>query len=146
MKRSTPLQRTSALRSKSSLSRKTRLSPRSKTNSYRKRPRDMAYMGFVRKLPCIMRSLPVVAFVQTLERRLDLLDKWTMCRGSVEADHMGARGIGQKADDRTCVPLCSHHHRARTDHSFEFKHMTRDELRAWRAAAIERTQEAWRNR
>lgn len=56
---------------------------------------------------------------------------------------MGERALGRKADDNTCAPLCMQHHRERTDHSGSFRHLTRDEARAWRARAITRTQAAW---
>lgn len=145
MKRSTPLQRTSPLRTRSNLRRRTRLSARSKTNSYRKRPRDLEYMRWVKRQPCIVRTLSPHSFIRYEHGRV-----WPMppssCQGPVEADHAGDRGIGQKADDRTCIPLCQNHHRERTDHLRSFRPLTRDELRAWRTAAIERTQAAWENR
>lgn len=160
MKRSTPLRRTSSLRTTSTLTRRTRISPRSKTNSYRKRPRDSVYMLWVKTLPCMVRELPPHIFtngdasappslqdiVALLRTCAAMIVATTPCSGPVEADHMGARGMGQKADDRTCVPMCQSHHRARHDHSRDFRPLTRDELRAWRAAAIERTQAAWENR
>ena len=146
MKRSTPLRRTSSLRTRSPLARRTRLSARSKTNSYRKRERDLEYMRWVKRQPCIVRSLPLCLFVGPGTSALAVFSVQTPCSGPVEADHAGERGIGQKADDRTCIPLCQNHHRERTDHMRTFRPLTRDELRAWRAAAIERTQAAWRNR
>lgn len=144
MKRSTPLRRTAALRTSSTLARRTRIAPRSKTNSYRKRERDVPYMLWVKTRPCIVREIAPHLFMQRFPgigaRRA------TPCSGPVEADHMGARGMGQKADDRTCVPCCRHHHGARHAHAADFYPLTRDELRAWRTAAIERTQAAWENR
>lgn len=139
MKRTAPLHSRSTLKRSTPMARRTRLNPRSKTNSYRRRERDLEFMRWVRHQPCILRvicpflSMPV-GFATT------------PCSGPVEADHMGERGIGQKADDRTCVPMCRNHHRERTDHMRTFRPLTRDELRAWRAAAIEHTQAAWRNR
>ncbi len=103
-------------------------------------------MRFVKRQPCFVRVLSPIALASEMRPVLVALAVVTPCRGRVEADHMGARGIGQKADDRTCAPLCSGHHRERTDHFGTFKHLTRDELRAWRARAIEHTQQAWENR
>lgn len=34
---------------------------------------------------------------------------------AVEAAHTGPRGLSQKADDSTCVPLCLSHHRSAKD-------------------------------
>lgn len=141
--RRTPLKRSTPLRASSGLNRAVRLRARGDTK-YRRRERDFDFMGFVKRQPCIVRSLPPFLFVGDAARAGKY--KATPCSGCVEADHAGARGIGQKADDRTCIPLCSSHHNARTNHKGEFFHMTRDELRAWRAAAIQRTQAAWEGR
>jgi hypothetical protein len=130
MMRRTPLNRgTKPLR------RTTRLRARGNT-AYRRRERDVPYMLWVKRQPCMLRqicphpSMPV-GFATT------------PCEGRVEADHMGARGTGQKADDRTCVPMCRRHHSERHAHAGTFFSLTRDDLRAWRTAAIERTQAAW---
>lgn len=64
----------------------------------------------------------------------------TDCEGEIEADHMGERGLGRKADDDTCAPMCTGHHRERTDHAGTFKHIDRETERGWRARAINRTQ------
>lgn len=65
-------------------------------SAYARRPRDWAYMAWIKTQPCML------AYVGE-------------CDGPVEADHAGRRGLGQKADDRTCVPLCRGHHRWRHD-------------------------------
>lgn len=104
----------------------------SKRSKYARRDRDFQFMGWVRLRVCSVRVEPP-----------DPNRAPTPCNGPVEADHMGAHGLGQKADDNTCAPLCQQHHRERTDHSGSFRHLTRDEARAWRARAIERTQAAW---
>lgn len=95
----------------------------------------MAFMAFVKTLPCsVEEEWPDVDTIPTT------------CRGPIEADHMGARGLGQKADDRTCAPLCTGHHRERTDHTGSFKHVTKDHERGWRARAVLRTQTIWLER
>jgi hypothetical protein len=107
----------------------------------------MPYMGFVRRQPCIVRELAPWAYAIALKSEHQRA--WyatTSCEGRVEADHMGARGVGQKADDRTCVPMCHRHHMERHAHAGSFRYLNRDELRAWRTEAIARTQAAWENR
>lgn len=135
------MKRWAPLRSRKPLRRRTPLRARGKTR-YRLRERDMNYMGWVRRQPCIVRELPPSGFLTVPE----LNPHTTPCYGRVEADHAGDRAFGQKADDATCIPMCRGHHRERTDHAGTFSPLTRDELRAWRIAAIERTQAAWRNR
>ena len=55
--------------------------------------RDPQFLRFIRKLPCIV------------------------CWSSryIEAAHFGPRGLGQKADDRRSLPLCTKHHRTGSD-------------------------------
>jgi hypothetical protein len=139
------LRRTPLARGSKPLRRSTRLRARGNTK-YRRRERDFEFMGWVKKQPCIARSLPPLRFIAATAAERWLHATQTPCTGRVEADHAGERGIGQKADDRTCIPLCTRHHRERTDHSFSFKFLVRDELRAWRAEAITRTQTAWEQR
>ena len=63
------------------------------------------------------------------------------CSGQVEADHAGLdRGLSQKAPDDTCIPLCSGHHRDRTEERGFFGGLDRDAKRSWRLAAILRHQ------
>lgn len=81
-------------------------------------------MGWVKQQPCAARHLGP-------------------CDGVIEADHAGRRGIGQKADDRTCIPLCTRHHRARTDWTGVFKTWTQTTMRAWLELEIARAQEAY---
>lgn len=87
---------------------------------YRRRPRDRAYMAWIRRQPCCARETAT-----------------TPCQGRVEADHAGRRGIGQKADDRTCIPLCRNHHRERTDFSGTFRYHDHESMRAWLAIMVE---------
>jgi len=112
---------------------------------YRRRDRDFDFMGWVRRQPCVCRTLPPPDFIRDLALRLAApeIARSTTCSGHMEADHAGVRGLGQKASDTTCIPLCSAHHKQRTDHNGAFRNLTRDEARAWRAAAIDHTQAAW---
>lgn len=56
--------------------------------------RDPVYLAWIRTFPCCVPACNV--------RRS-------------EAHHAGVRGLGQKADDRTAIPLCAHHHRTGRD-------------------------------
>jgi len=67
-----------------------RIAPRSRTN--RKRARNIPYMLWIKTLPCAVCG-----------------------RNGAEAAHTGARGLGQKAPDEQCIPLCPDHHRHRRD-------------------------------
>lgn len=111
---------------------------RTKQSSYARRDRDFEFMQWARRQPCIVRELAPSAFMQAPDAARE-----TPCSGRVEADHMGERGLSHKADDTTCVGICRQHHRERTDHAGTFRALTRDEARAWRAAAIAQTQAAW---
>jgi hypothetical protein len=89
-------------------------------------------MLFVKSLTCAVSRMPPDPH------------RVTACsRGPSEADHLGSRGIGQKADDRTCGPMCSQHHRERTDHSGCFRDLDQAALRLWRARVIEDTTKRW---
>lgn len=135
--------RRSPLRRTSPLARRTRLRPRGDTK-YRRRPRDFAYMGWVKRQVCMVSILAPMLFMRA--GKILGLKTTSRCSGPIEADHMGARGMGQKADDRTCVPMCSNHHRERHAHAGTFFHLNRDEMRAWRTEAIAITQAGWENR
>jgi hypothetical protein len=62
------------------------------------------------------------------------------CDGPMEADHAGARPLGRKASDTTCIPLCRLAHRQRTDFSGPFRSWDKDRMRDWLATKIEETQ------
>lgn len=74
---------------------------------------DPAYVRFVRSLPCAVCG----------SRR-------------TEAHHAGLRGLGQRAHDSTCVPLCRAHHAAFHDAGPPFRGMSHDQREAWIATAI----------
>lgn len=136
------------------LRRKTRLRPRSRTKKYRRRERDLDFMGLVRRLPCIVQAWAVLRRLLVLQRAADfdgaaralhLADVYlstrlpTCCEGHVQADHAGVRGLGQKADDSTCIPLCRKHHRERTDYAETFYDWDGADMRVWCDWAIEKT-------
>lgn len=120
MKR-TPLQRKTPLR------RKTRLRARGDT-AYRRRPRDLEYMKWVKRLPCAVKSM-------------DAGPDASACSGKVEADHAGRKPAGwRKAPDRTCIPMCQRHHQGRELYTGVFKDWSRDQMRTWLDEMIHRTQ------
>lgn len=141
MKRGKPLRRTAFSRNRSmssaapkpsnktqSMSKK-RKSPKRKSK-YARRERDIDYMLWVKTLPCLLAGLEGAG----------------PCSSVVEADHAGIRGIGQKAPDNTCIPLCSTHHLDRGAHTGYFRFSstgekrTREWTRKWREDAISSTQ------
>lgn len=75
-------------------------------------------MLWVKRQPCLMRGV------------------WGRCSGPVEADHAGQRGVGRKAHDSTCIPLCRYHHQA----SRFPRAWLREQRRAWLHAAVVYTQ------
>lgn len=83
------------------------------------------------------------AWVRTLDCLAGAEDA---CSGVVEAHHAGPRGLGQRAHDETCIPLCTKHHRAWHDHRWPFSTTTKAERRDWAEKMIAATQRAWGNR
>lgn len=81
---------------------------------------DRDYVSAVHGLPCAARHL-------------------SPCHGRIEADHAGRRGLSQRAHDRTCIPLCTLHHRQRHDASGPFRSMDRETLRDWLITRIAET-------
>ncbi len=104
---------------------------RAKRSKYAMRGRDTPYMLWVKTLRCAAKTYAMPWRV----------DAETACSWVTEADHMGDRGLGRKADDRTCVPMCVAHHRERTDHNGMFRFATKAQLREWRESLICSVQE-----
>ena len=90
------------------------------------RVHDTDYMLRVKGLSCVARELG--------------LDTGFPCGGVVEADHAGRRGLGQKCSDLETIPLCTEHHRQRTDFSGAFKTWNQARMRLWLAACIDYVQ------
>jgi hypothetical protein len=90
------------------------------------RQHDAAFLAFVHTLPCCARDVP-----------------GHVCSGGIEADHMGARPMGRRADDSTCAPICSLGHRQRTDFSGPFRSFDQAQMRAFLAESIRATREAY---
>lgn len=111
------------LKRRTPLTRKKRLVYRPRQTAYARRTRDFDYMLAVKELPCALAGVVGAG----------------PCSGEVEADHAGERGLGQKSDDNTVVPLCTGHHRDRTDGRGYFNR-PREENRHWCRLTIARTQ------
>lgn len=110
LRRKTPMKRSPFKRARSA-------------SAYRRRARDIDYMKWVKRQPCAARGLDPGG-----------------CYGNVEADHAGRRGYGQKADDRTCIPLCTNHHELRGSFHGVFKTWDQAKMRAWLAETVLATQ------
>jgi hypothetical protein len=67
----------------------------------------------------------------------------SMCGGDIEANHAGEKpGVGLKAPDDTCIPMCNLHHRDWTDHNGLFRYWARNERRARADKMIDATRAA----
>jgi hypothetical protein len=106
--------------------RRTPMRRRPKSTSYARRERDFGFMGWIKTQRC------------------DVADRteepgWSPCEGVTEADHagdIGVRGLGMKAADDTCVPLCTKHHRERTEYKGFFHGFLTFELREYMDSRI----------
>lgn len=120
--------------------RKTQLNPRRKTPRRSERVRDAAFLSWLHET----QSCCVRRYLATLDEFR--IDETLACSGPKEADHMGQRPHGRRADDGTAVILCQFHHRCRHDFSGPFKGWTRIEMAAFKAWAIAETQAAYARR
>lgn len=113
--------------------------PRPPKTKYRTRPRAFDYMGWVKQQPCIVRTLAEIEAAET-GRGGDLIIALSNCGGVVEADHTVNGGMSHKGPDALCVPICTQHHRERTDFSGAFKFFTKATMRAFTSTAVQLTQ------
>ena len=100
-------------RDRTPIERTTRVNPRREEPRRSEREHNANYLAWVHTQPCCAVGLP-----------------GHVCGGRIEADHAGERPLGRKADDDTCIAICSQGHRERTDFSGPFKTWSRDEMRA----------------
>lgn len=81
---------------------------------------DDAYREWVRTQPCCAPCAP------------------SGCWPNIEAHHAGSSGMGQRAHDHTCIPLCSAHHvPGLHQNAGPFKGWKREQLRDWQDERIE---------
>ena len=111
--------------------------PAKRRSKYKRRPRDTTYMLWVKRQPCIVSVL----LYDTYPPR----GMVALCTGEVQADHAGRRGVNQKADDTTCIPLCKKHHGHRSDFTGVFRGWTQEHMRHFLASAIKHTQQQHEN-
>lgn len=89
------------------------------------RVRDPVFLELVRRLACCAAHL---------DTRMDTrMGTCSPTYKTIEAHHMGRRGLGEKSHDHEAVPLCAAHHRDWHNCTGVFK--GRD--RAWRAGFAE---------
>jgi hypothetical protein len=84
-----------------------------------------------------------MAFVRTQPCTAILIGCSCSLSTPTEAHHMGPRGISQKADDTTCVPLSTACHRAWHDCTGPFAGWTREQRADFGARAIAETRAAY---
>lgn len=134
--------------------RKTRLRPVRLKPRRTAAIRDEAYKAWVRMLVCCARWNPRLIPV-VLGPPPNFKTHWgtpgmpprreTLCSGRIDPHHAGGdRGLGQKASDDTCIPLCRAHHQDIEDVTGVFKGWTKLQLRGWQDAQIAATQAARR--
>lgn len=90
------------------------------------RVRDPAFLAFVHTLCCAASGM-----------------SGHICEGKIEADHAGTRPLGRKADDDTCIALCSLAHRQRTDFAGPFRSFDKARMRQWLDEQIAITRAAY---
>ena len=84
---------------------------------------DREYLAWIHTMPC-------AAFDLAAEVEID-------CQGHrIEADHAGRKGLSQRAHDRSCIALCTLHHRNRHEYTGPFKGWSRERMRFWLNAQI----------
>lgn len=108
------------------LTRRSPLRARTRINPKRAKPRrgpqrHPGYLQWVRTLPCLAKPAGG-------------------CHGRVQAHHAGERGLGQRADDLTCIPLCSQHHQDWHDAAGAFRGWSHIMRWAWAIKAVADTQ------
>jgi hypothetical protein len=89
------------------------------------RVRDAGYMERVRGLQCLAEMTRVTG----------------ECFGPIEAHHMGARGLGQKASDSTTCAFCHLHHMQWHSATGAFADWTREQRRDYAEAAVAYTRQ-----
>jgi hypothetical protein len=78
-----------------------------------------------------------VAFRQWLRGRPCAVKHMGGCSGNMEAAHTpdpGSKGMGTKAADHNCIPLCEAHHKLHTNSGWSAIGMTRERAQALAAA------------
>ncbi len=90
---------------------------------------DLDYVFWIKMRPCA---------AQLIEGCGDCNPVWP-CDGH----HAGQRGLGQRAHDHTCVPLCRLHHTAWHDAHPPFRGWNANKRREWSAVVIAENRELY---
>jgi hypothetical protein len=93
------------------------------------RVRDRSYLSWLHSQSCCAGDLV-----------RDVLDR---CGGGIEADHVGARGLGQKSSDSESLSLCSRHHSDRHNLLGVFRGWDRERMHAFFAKHLTRLRRAY---
>jgi hypothetical protein len=99
--------------------------------AHSERERDLAFMAFVKTLPCCLLHTPEAGPCSDRGRA------WS------EADHAGERPGFRRADDDTCIPMCNRHHRDRTERRGFFARRPWAWMRAWCDEQIANVRRLW---
>lgn len=87
------------------------------------------------------RDMPYMAAVRAMRCCVGRLEPGFCSPGGVEAHHAGERpGVGLKAPDNTCIPLCRRHHAEWHAASGYFRGWDRARRRIWADDRIAETQ------
>lgn len=125
--------------------KRTRMRRKPRSTSYSRRERDMARMGWIKTRSCaVLVTNHALSLARSMFAELvpsAVLTLWTgreidICSGVIEAHHAGEHGLGNKAADDTCIPLCVHHHRSLTDRLGIFAGWPPRSLKAWELAVV----------
>lgn len=123
------------------MKRRARARAAKRSNKYSRRLRDRERMGWCKMQACTVAEIGFDALraVATIPAAL-----WR-CDGVIEADHAGERiaGKGTKAPDDTVIPMCTRHHRDRTESKGIFAYMSPEQRKQWRDRAVEHARELY---
>lgn len=98
-----------------------------------------AFVAWVRTRPC-----RVWCAARRCVAGLDPSGKLgTPCLGVIHAHHAGERGLGQKASDWTCTPLCARHYGELHDCRGTFANWSKAQRRDWQDTQIALTLAGW---
>lgn len=133
------------LRRKSAIKRGTpkRTDTAKKTTKHARRERDWDRMAWCATLPCALTGWTPAAmafWVSILWKGRSI----GPCDGRTEVHHAGPRAGWRRAADDAVIPLCSKHHRQRTDLAGPFSGWERGTLMEWETAVIEQYRAEWR--
>lgn len=106
-----------------------------RTRMKRKAPRRVEKRRHMRPYLAFIHAMPCCCELGVTRDGRNVRD--SMCTGAIEANHAGKKpGIGLKAPDSTCIPMCHGHHADWTEHRGLFRGWSPDDRREWADAII----------